>query len=155
LITPPYLSAVPSVYYYRLTPVDRFLIIASDGFWELMGPEKAVRIVRDHMTGVQTLSPYVRSANANVRQILRELLIRKKGESKRPIDANCATHLIRQALGEDVLSQIQYANLAATLSLREGAARAYRDDITVTVVYFDSETLKSDSTALIHGKELL
>lgn len=41
--TPPYLSAEPEVFYHRLTPSDKFLIIASDGLWELMNPERVKR----------------------------------------------------------------------------------------------------------------
>lgn len=36
--TPPYLTARPEVVHHRLTPRDRFLVIASDGLWDLVSP---------------------------------------------------------------------------------------------------------------------
>lgn len=36
--TPPYLTARPEIIYYRLTPRDRFLVIASDGLWDFISP---------------------------------------------------------------------------------------------------------------------
>lgn len=36
--TPPYLTAVPEVTYHRLTPRDKFLILGSDGLWDMMTP---------------------------------------------------------------------------------------------------------------------
>ena len=38
--SPPYLHALPEVAYHRLTPRDRFLVIASDGLWDMMTPEQ-------------------------------------------------------------------------------------------------------------------
>jgi serine/threonine protein phosphatase PrpC len=35
----------PDIQEHRLTPDDKFLIIASDGIWELISNEKAVSIV--------------------------------------------------------------------------------------------------------------
>lgn len=43
--TPPYLTAQPDVIHYRLTPRDRFLILATDGLWDLLSPLQAVRLV--------------------------------------------------------------------------------------------------------------
>src|SRR5690349_5842679 len=34
LLTPPYLTALPEVFYHRLTPNDKFLVLATDGLWE-------------------------------------------------------------------------------------------------------------------------
>ena len=36
--TPPYLTARPEVTYHRLTPRDKFLVIGSDGLWDMMTP---------------------------------------------------------------------------------------------------------------------
>ncbi|KRZ77228.1 Ornithine decarboxylase, partial [Trichinella papuae] len=141
-LTPPYLTCEPSVYYYRLTEDDKFLILASDGLWEMIVPEAAVRFVANHAIGVETLTPYQRLPNATLKQILEDLRDRKRRESKRPVDVNSATHLIRHALTNDVSDENVYAALSATLSIPECAARAYRDDITVTVVYFHQIQMK-------------
>lgn len=34
--TPPYLSAKPEVQYHKLTPKDKFLVLASDGLWDVL-----------------------------------------------------------------------------------------------------------------------
>lgn len=34
--TPPYLSAKPDVQYHKLTPKDKFLVLASDGLWDVL-----------------------------------------------------------------------------------------------------------------------
>jgi pyruvate dehydrogenase phosphatase len=34
--TPPYLTARPSIQHHKLTPKDKFLILASDGLWDVM-----------------------------------------------------------------------------------------------------------------------
>ncbi len=65
------------------------------------------------------------------------------GETKRPIDENSATHIIRHAIGGTSGTQDeQYNRLAVSLQLPAGAARNYRDDITVTVIYFNQDYLQ-------------
>lgn len=58
LHTPPYLTALPEVFYHKLTANDRFLVLASDGLWEWLDPDTVVRLVNDHTLGAQTLSLY-------------------------------------------------------------------------------------------------
>ncbi|VDM44435.1 unnamed protein product [Toxocara canis] len=58
LYTPPYLTALPEVLYHRLTPNDRFLVLASDGLWEWLEPDIVVRLISDHALGAQTLTAY-------------------------------------------------------------------------------------------------
>ncbi|XP_060535863.1 pyruvate dehydrogenase [acetyl-transferring]-phosphatase 1, mitochondrial isoform X2 [Cylas formicarius] len=54
-LTPPYLTASPDVAYHRLTPRDRFLILATDGLWDILTPLQAVKLVGDHMKSEVTL----------------------------------------------------------------------------------------------------
>lgn len=44
--TPPYLTALPELTEHRLSARDRFLIIASDGLWDMMSPGEAVQVVQ-------------------------------------------------------------------------------------------------------------
>ncbi|KHJ44091.1 protein phosphatase 2C [Trichuris suis] len=136
--TPPYLTSEPSVYYYRLTEHDKFLVLASDGFWDMVIPEMAVRLVGNHMVGVETLIPYKLPTFATFRTVLEDLRLRKERAKKKPADANCATHLIRHALTSEFAEGNPYAGLSYVLSIPAGLARAYRDDITVFVIYFHS-----------------
>ncbi|CDW54235.1 PP2C domain containing protein [Trichuris trichiura] len=136
--TPPYLTSEPSVYYYRLTENDKFLVLASDGFWDMVFPEMAVRLVSNHMIGVETLIPYEIPAFATFRTVLEDLRVRKERAKKRPADANCATHLIRYALTSEFAEANPYTGLSYVLGIPTGLARAYRDDMTVFVIYFPS-----------------
>ncbi|XP_040059061.1 pyruvate dehydrogenase [acetyl-transferring]-phosphatase 1, mitochondrial isoform X2 [Gasterosteus aculeatus] len=43
-LTPPYLSARPEVALHRITPRDRFLVLATDGLWELMHRQTVVQL---------------------------------------------------------------------------------------------------------------
>lgn len=56
-LTPPYLTAQPEVQHHVLTPKDGFLIIASDGLWDLLSPMQAVKLVGEHMSGKAFLQP--------------------------------------------------------------------------------------------------
>merc|ERR1740128_248273 len=55
--TPPYLTTRPEVSYHRLTPRDKFLVIGSDGLWDLMTPMQVVRLVGEHINGKSVLRP--------------------------------------------------------------------------------------------------
>lgn len=50
-LSPPYLSAEPEVTKHRITPADKFLILATDGLWELMHRQTAVQLVGQLLTG--------------------------------------------------------------------------------------------------------
>lgn len=72
---------------------------------------------------------------------------RKIGESKKPLDDNSATHVIRNALGgSSGGTEKQYERLNEILQLPPGVARSYRDDITVIVISFNEEYLASNAT---------
>lgn len=43
--TPPYLTARPEIIKHTLAPKDKFLVIASDGLWDLLSPTQVVRLV--------------------------------------------------------------------------------------------------------------
>ncbi|KOX78476.1 [Pyruvate dehydrogenase [acetyl-transferring]]-phosphatase 1, mitochondrial [Melipona quadrifasciata] len=140
--TPPYLIAKPEVKYHRLTPRDKFLIIASDGLWDLMSPLQAVRLVGEHMSGKVTLSPLkLPRKNMKLSDINKMLLQRKEGLKKKPLDSNAATHLLRNALGGTEYG-IDHVKLSQLLTLPREVVRIFRDDITITVVYMNSEFLR-------------
>ncbi|XP_066996600.1 pyruvate dehydrogenase [acetyl-transferring]-phosphatase 1, mitochondrial [Anabrus simplex] len=140
--TPPYLTARPDVTYHRLTPRDKFLVIASDGLWDLISPLQVVRLVGEHMSGKVTLSPFrLPRKGMQLSEINNMLLQRKEGLKMKPIDTNAATHLLRNALGGTEYG-IDHAKLSQLLSMPDEVVRLFRDDITITVVFFDSEYLR-------------
>lgn len=140
--TPPYLTARPQVTQHRLTPRDKFLVIASDGLWDLISPLQVVRLVGEHMSGKVTLSPFkLPRTNMKLNDINQLLLQRKEGLKMKPLDTNAATHLIRNALGGTEYG-IDHGKLSQLLAMPDDMVRNFRDDITVTVVYFDSDFLR-------------
>lgn len=140
--TPPYLTGKPDVTYHRLTPRDKFLVIASDGLWDIISPLHVVRLVGEHMRGKITLSPLkLPRKNLRLNEVNEMLLQRKEGFKTKPKDSNAATHLIRNALGGTEYG-IDHGKLSQLLSLPDDVVRVFRDDITITVVYFDSEYLR-------------
>ena len=90
------------------------------------------------MQGRQTLTTFKLKPEVShkLSAINKNLKERKSGLANRAIDSNAATHLIRNALGLD------HQKLSAMLTLSPNMARYYRDDITVTVIFFDEEYIK-------------
>ncbi|XP_059916128.1 pyruvate dehydrogenase [acetyl-transferring]-phosphatase 2, mitochondrial [Gadus macrocephalus] len=139
-LTPPYLDAAPEVLYHKLRPQDRFLILGSDGLWDEMGSQQAVQLVGEHLSGVHLQAP-VSDQGLKLGQ-MQDLLQRRSARATRPSDLNAATHLIRHALGTSDRGQLCPERLAAMLALPEELARMYRDDVTATVVYLNSDLSK-------------
>ncbi|XP_030760828.1 pyruvate dehydrogenase [acetyl-transferring]-phosphatase 1, mitochondrial [Sitophilus oryzae] len=140
--SPPYLTALPDVIHHRLTPRDKFLIIATDGLWDCVTPLEAVRLVGEHMKGKVTLQPLkLPRKNMKLSEINDMLLQRKEGLKIKPRDSNAATHIIRNALGGTEYG-IDHTKISQLLTLPDDVVRVFRDDITVTIVYFDTEFLR-------------
>eukprot|EP00088_Acartia_fossae_P027203 TRINITY_DN27950_c0_g1_i3.p1 TRINITY_DN27950_c0_g1~~TRINITY_DN27950_c0_g1_i3.p1 ORF type:complete len:553 (+),score=76.70 TRINITY_DN27950_c0_g1_i3:112-1770(+) len=140
--TPPYLTAEPEVTYHRLTPRDKFLVIGSDGLWDLMTPMQVIRLVGEHMSGKLTLSPlHLAQPHVPLEDIAMLLRKRQAAMKLKPVDSNAATHLIRCALGGTAYG-VDHSRLSQMLSLPQDMVRMFRDDITITVVFFDDEYLK-------------
>ncbi|KAL5105025.1 Pyruvate dehydrogenase acetyl-transferring-phosphatase 2 mitochondrial [Taenia crassiceps] len=108
-ISPPYLFATPQVVCHRLNPArDRFVILASDGLWDMLTPKQAVTVVAQHY-----LDYHGNPSLAGPRD-------------------TAASRLIRTALGG---REMDPARIAMHLSIPANVARFYRDDITVQVIY--------------------
>lgn len=140
--TPPYLTAMPEVVHHRLTPRDRFLVIASDGLWEQLSPTQVVRLVGEHMSGKVTLNPLrLPPRPLRLGEVCQMLEQRRRGLAMKPQDANVATHLVRNALGGTDYG-LDHARLSQMLSLPADMVRSFRDDITIAVVFFDADYIR-------------
>ncbi|KAF7236041.1 [Pyruvate dehydrogenase [acetyl-transferring]]-phosphatase 2, mitochondrial [Varanus komodoensis] len=140
--TPPYLTAEPEVTYHKIRKQDKFLVIASDGLWDMLSNEEVVRLVADHLLEAdvrKTGFTFKKPANLGCMQ---NLLLRRKVRQGHSYDRNVATHLIRHAVGSNENGEIDPEKLMAMLTLPDDLARMYRDDITVTVVYFNSDVVE-------------
>lgn len=137
--TPPYLDAEPEIVHYRLSPKDNFLVLASDGLWdsEEISVDKVISLVGHHSMGQQILTRYRPSDGEKLGQINDVLRQRKENLSKRTVDVNAATHLLRHALG------LEHGQVSAMLTLPDRLVRYYRDDISITVIHFDPDYLRN------------
>ncbi|XP_077424988.1 pyruvate dehydrogenase [acetyl-transferring]-phosphatase 2, mitochondrial [Vanacampus margaritifer] len=137
-LTPPYLDAAPEVTYHKVRPQDRFLILGTDGLWDELRSQEAVRLVGEHLSGIHLQSPVSQSERQLKLGQLHQLLLKRQARASPPSDANAATHLIRHALGTDEYSELCHERLASMLALPQDLARMYRDDITAIVVYLNT-----------------
>ncbi|KAH8367949.1 hypothetical protein KR084_004619 [Drosophila pseudotakahashii] len=145
--TPPYLTARPDVQQHELGPSDKFLVIASDGLWDFLSPSEVVSLVGEHINSKKILEPMrLPEGDITLQQISEQLAERKAGLTRKPVDQNAATHLIRHALGATDYG-IEHSKISYYLTLPKDVVRLYRDDITITVIYFNSEHI-----AQLHGE---
>ncbi|XP_005939321.1 pyruvate dehydrogenase [acetyl-transferring]-phosphatase 2, mitochondrial [Haplochromis burtoni] len=142
-LTPPYLDVSPEITYHKLRPQDRFLILGTDGLWDELGSEEAVRLIGEHLSGIHLQAPVSQSERKLKLGQMHELLLKRQARASPALDTNAATHLIRHALGTGDYGELSQERLASMLALPEDLARMYRDDITVTVVYLNYDLARS------------
>ncbi|KAK1784636.1 hypothetical protein P4O66_003323 [Electrophorus voltai] len=124
-LTPPYLEATPEVTYHRLRPQDHFLILASDGLWDELDNEEAVRLVAEHLTGIHLQAPLSASQQQLSLGQMHQLLLRRQARATPALDLNSATHLIRHSLGTNEYGEMDQERLAAMLALPDDLAQVY------------------------------
>ncbi|KAK7891476.1 hypothetical protein WMY93_023439 [Mugilogobius chulae] len=98
-LSPPYLDVTPEITHHKLRPQDRFLILATDGLWDEMSSQDAVRLVGEHLSGIHLQAPVTHTERQFKLGKLHELLLKRRARASPALDTNVATHLIRQALG--------------------------------------------------------
>lgn len=138
-LTPPYLDVAPDITHHKLRPQDRFLILGTDGLWDELRNEEAVRLVGEHLSGIHLQAPVSPSERQMKLGRMHKLLLKRRARASPALDTNAATHLIRHALGTGEYGELCQERLASMLALPEELARMYRDDITATVVYLNSD----------------
>lgn len=137
-ITPPYLDVAPEITFHKLRQQDHFLILGTDGLWDELESEEAVRLIGEHLSGIHLQAPVSQSERQLKLGQMHELLLKRQARASPALDLNAATHLIRHALGTGEYGELCQERLASMLALPEDLARMYRDDITATVVYLNS-----------------
>uniref|UniRef100_A0A8C5WQW6 [Pyruvate dehydrogenase [acetyl-transferring]]-phosphatase 2, mitochondrial n=1 Tax=Laticauda laticaudata TaxID=8630 RepID=A0A8C5WQW6_LATLA len=140
--TPPYLTAEPEVTYHKIKQQDKFLVLASDGLWDMLSNEEVVQLIANHMVEDDVQKTQLTFKKPTSLGYVQDLL-RRKARTPQPCDQNVATYLIRHAIGANEYGEIDQEKLMAMLTLPDDLARMYRDDITVTVVYFNSDVIDS------------
>ena len=129
-LTPPYLTAEPDVFHYKLEPPnDRFIVLASDGLWDMLSNEEVVQLVASYLEGRQKEVMEEQAQFYNVPdcdKLDADSFADVEGE-------NVASFLLRQALGG-----YDKGNLKAMLSMKYPDTRLYRDDISIAVIFLNN-----------------
>ncbi|KAF9464875.1 phosphatase 2C-like domain-containing protein [Collybia nuda] len=145
--TPPYVIARPVVTHRKLsfsTSAERstekavhFLVLATDGLWDQLSSEDVVSLVGGHLAGLKgtipkSNLPSLVPTSSGTPTVEGKNKKRSQNESWAFTDDNVGAHLIRNAFGGgDETSLRQVLSIPAPLS------RRYRDDVTVTVVWWE------------------
>lgn len=120
--SPPYVTAKPDVKSLELSSDDHFMIMATDGLWDCMTNEEAVRHVQDYIKKRKNspLDDEIHKYNAGSYLILK-----------------AAEHLPNGPAMDENGNPISPKQVAVQLlSIPPRLSRRYRDDITATVVFF-------------------
>ncbi|TRM68195.1 phosphatase 2C-like domain-containing protein [Schizophyllum amplum] len=148
LQTPPYVIARPAVTHRKLSlPSDpqtgkemKFVVMATDGLWDMLSSEEVVSLVAGHFAGLQGAVPKA-ELEKRVPTSISSPTVEGKAKTRRTaegawvfMDDNVSTHLIRNAFGGADEEKLRHI-----LSIPSPYSRRYRDDITVTVVWWDGE----------------
>lgn len=133
--TPPYLTAEPVVTTTKIGGSGEFMILASDGLWDHLSSQQAVKLVemwllsrKDETTGKAQSKP---KSTATVAE-RGSYEYRAKDEHFVVVDKNVAAHLVRNALGGGDTEL-----LCGRAGAQPPLSRYARDDITVQVIFFD------------------
>lgn len=139
LKTPPYVTSRPEITHRKVSfcptassssasgsPPLQFIVLATDGLWDRLSSTTAVEVVGGYLDRnvPSTTSTPPRSVD----------------DGWTYTDTNVATHLIRNALRGNSHKEPKAADAFAKLmSIPAPYSRRYRDDITVTVVWWEED----------------
>ena len=176
LKTPPYVTSQPVITHRKLNflPLDdgsspehsshaslRFIVLATDGLWDELSSSEVVALVGGHLAGIRGASVPKRELSSLVPTVVSSDALTIEGKDQRKpnseegawafVDENVSTHLIRNAFGgADTRKLRRLVSIPAPLS------RNYRDDVTVTVVWWEDGregSQKMEETFKIARKE--
>ena len=139
--TPPYLTAEPEVFHYNLGKNDQFIILASDGLWDMLSNEEVVELVAAYQEGNAISVLKERAHLFGVPNA--DYIISDPDAFMETADENVASFLIRCALGG-----FDEENLKSMLTLKHPEVRFYRDDSSVMVIFLDTN-IKEEAPDLV------
>jgi pyruvate dehydrogenase phosphatase len=167
--TPPYVIATPVVTHRKLQiplldppssnsesgSTLRFLVLATDGLWDQLSSDEVVSLVGGHLSGLKgtipksTLPKLVRTSTGSPTVEGKEKRGGHKDGSWAFVDDNVSAHLIRNAFGGG-----DQLHLRRLLSIPAPFSRRHRDDVTVTVVWWEDgqENAKISSFTPVQAK---
>ncbi|KAG9006607.1 hypothetical protein FRB94_000533 [Tulasnella sp. JGI-2019a] len=140
LRTPPYVTSRPEVTHRKVsfsqtadvssssTPPLRFVVMATDGLWDKLSSAAVVELVGGYLDRSSSPSSLPHPTPST------------DGDGWTYSDTNVATHLIRNALtGNALTKRPESWGLSELMSIPAPYSRRYRDDITVTVVWWEDD----------------
>ncbi|KAG2156298.1 phosphatase 2C-like domain-containing protein [Suillus clintonianus] len=146
--TPPYVTATPVVTHRDFdfgsaarpsrSPASRFVVLATDGLWDKLSSEDVVALVGGHLKGLKgvvskTALPELVPTTSGAPTVEGKDKKRNNGSGSWSFeDENISSHLIRNAFGGG-----DAEGLRELMSIPAPIARSYRDDTTVTVVWWE------------------
>ncbi|KAI9137788.1 phosphatase 2C-like domain-containing protein [Paraphysoderma sedebokerense] len=156
--SPPYVTAEPEITYHKLTTQDQFVVLATDGLWENLNSQDVVTLVGEY------IKRHPEVLNSTDGEAALNLKVQKtKDETEVSdgkwvyLDDNVSTHLIRNAFGgpnpafktqspkSKQLNGKQIEYVHHLLNIPAPYSRQYRDDVTVTVIFFDTSSPQDKS----------
>jgi len=174
LTSPPYVTAEPMITTTKINPDNNdFLVMASDGLYEMLTNEEIIGLVVKWMEREKMVKPqksfwnFFGKVGENKLPEVEDITMDKA--SKKPIrkstgggsfllqDNNVSTHLIRNALSNGGSKE----QTSMIISIPNPVSRRYRDDLTVTVVFFgnnmneanENGTLEINASATAGGAD--
>ncbi|KAI1184013.1 pyruvate dehydrogenase [Nemania serpens] len=138
-LTPPYLTARPAVVTATVNAnMPSFLIMASDGLWDLVSSEQAVNIVAkwldSKMAGTEDSEAIPDYAPFHFGKFAEGMDCQFMDCRMTTRDENAAVHLMRNALGGN-----HHELIASRLALAPPYCRHVRDDMTIQVIFFNAD----------------
>ncbi|KAH8874302.1 [Pyruvate dehydrogenase [acetyl-transferring]]-phosphatase 2 [Schistosoma japonicum] len=136
--SPPYLTAIPEVTRFEITSQDRYLVLATDGLWDMLSPEQVAVQLTEILQLIQQQKDFCPAT-----QLLWSSLTNIPLQMSRAI---LPGPNYRDSIFEDLLRTPNLINkrehrkaitrALKLLSLPPGLARYNRDDITVMIIEF-------------------
>lgn len=152
LKTPPYVTAEPIVTTHEVNPgKNDFLVMASDGLYEMLSNEEIAGLVVKWMENEKMIKPnkgllssiWPSGKDKSIPEVIDvsdksgkpKQRFRRRGDMNGYLldDTNVSTHLIRNALSNGGSKE----DVNLLVSIPYPLSRRYRDDLTVTVVFFN------------------
>ncbi|CCD23440.1 type 2C protein phosphatase PTC5 NDAI_0B04060 [Naumovozyma dairenensis CBS 421] len=163
-LTPPYVTAEPEITTTKITDKTKFMVLGSDGLFELLTNEQVAGLVVRWMESnnlIETVNATPLGKLPNVKDLTTDMDSQRppfryntkdknRDYAKNPEylmqDKNVATHLIRNALSAG--GKQEY--VSTLVSIPSPMSRRYRDDLTVTVAFFGDSGENSDGSMVIN-----
>ncbi|CAL9735491.1 [Pyruvate dehydrogenase [acetyl-transferring]]-phosphatase 1, mitochondrial [Monosporozyma servazzii] len=146
-LTPPYVTAKPEITTTQIDDKVKLMVMGSDGLFELLTNEEiaalSIKWLEHNQNKMKTTKlPIVKDIStdqSSQRDAFRYKDSKKKGDDNKPQyimeDSNIATYLIRNALSAGGRREF----VSTLVSIPSPVSRKYRDDLTVTVVFFGND----------------